>query len=141
MKRAEELRPLSHEHHRALYAAMLMSRAMEVEPARTEALDFWHEKGLAHLALEEDTLLPGWTSRDPGHEPALAERVLREHDELRDGFRALESEPASVETMNELGQALERHVRFEERELFPLIEARLDADAIAALGAEIAEAR
>ena len=141
MKRAEELHPLSHDHHRVLFTALLLSRATEVEPVRTEALDLWRELCLGHLALEEDTLLPGWTSRDPGHDPALAERVLREHDELRDGFRALDTGPESVTAMNELGRALESHVRFEERELFPLIEERLDADAIAALGAEIAEAR
>ena len=141
MKRAEELHPLSHDHHRALYAAMLMGRATEVEPARTEALAFWQEKGLAHLALEERVLLPGWTSRDPGHEPELAERVMREHHELRIGFRALESGPESIEAMNELGRDLERHVRFEERELFPAIESSLGADALADLGAEIAEAR
>ena len=46
----------------------------------------------------------------------------------------------AVEELRELGELLERHVRFEERELFPVIEAGLDADAISRVGAEIAEA-
>jgi hypothetical protein len=141
MKRAKELHPLSHDHHRALYAALLLSRAEEVEPARTEALAFWHEMGLDHLAIEEGSLLPGWISRDPDQDRGLALRVLREHLELRVGFRALENGPESIEEMNKLGRDLESHVRFEERELFPAIESRLGADALADLGAEIAEAR
>ena len=125
MKRAEELHPLSHDHHKALYAAMLLSRASEVEPARSEALAYWHEQGLKHLALEEDRLLPGWILRDPDGDRALAMRVLRDHLELRIGFRTLEDGPESVAAMNDLGRVLERHVRFEERELFPRIESRL----------------
>ena len=76
--------------------------------------------------------LPG-----PEGDRGLATRVLRDHLELRVGFRGFGTGTGSIAAMNELGQMLERHVRFEERELFPLIEARLDADAIAALGDEI----
>ena len=47
-------------------------------------------------------------------------RVLREHLELRIGFRALESGPESVDRDERARTGLlERHVRFEERELFP----------------------
>ena len=121
---------------------MLLGRATEVEPARTEALAFWHEMGLEHLALEERrACFPAGSPAIQTHDTELAMRVLREHLELRIGFRALESGPESVEAMNELGRALEGHVRFEERELFPAIESRLGADALAELGAEIAEAR
>ena len=139
MKRAPELVPLSHDHHRALYVAMLLTRATEEEPARTEAISFWFEAGLKHLAVEEDTLLPGWLFRDPEADREPAMRVLREHLELRIRFLGLQDGSASLSEMNELGRILEAHVRFEERELFPHIEARLDVDAIAALGSEIAE--
>jgi hypothetical protein len=43
----------------------------------------------------------------------------------------------SIEQARELGRLLHDHVRFEERELFPLIEAALDAAGLAELAAEI----
>ncbi|MGE5746261.1 MAG: hypothetical protein ACM33U_03265, partial [Solirubrobacterales bacterium] len=44
---------------------------------------------------------------------------------------------AGVEEMRELGQLLDDHVRFEERELFPLIEDTLDENALEALTAAV----
>jgi hypothetical protein len=39
-----------------------------------------------------------------------------------------------------LGELLTRHVRFEERELFPLLEALLPADRIRAIGRDLSRA-
>ena len=137
MKRSPELAPLSRKHHRVLYAAMLLSRATEVEAVREEALDLWSEDVKDHFEIEEQVLLPGWLERDPKAGTDLAARMLSEHLELRVAFRRLERGDLEISEVNALGAALEGHVRFEERELFPLIEARLDADAIASLGAEL----
>jgi hypothetical protein len=52
----------------------------------------------------------------------------------------LERGDLPLEETHSLGALLERHVRFEERELFRAIEAGMDDDAIAELGAEIARA-
>ena len=55
-------------------------------------------------------------------EPLVA-RVLTEHVRIRHLAREIaSSEQPPVELLHELGSQLERHVRREERELFPLIE-------------------
>jgi hypothetical protein len=71
-------------------------------------------------------------------------RVLTEHVDLRRRGQDLETrshpDPAAL---RELGDRLERHIRFEERELFPMIEAALPDDELSQLGAALvrAEAR
>ena len=70
----------------------------------------------------------------------MASRVSAEHLEIRASTRALGAAQPAPDELRELGALLERHVRFEERELFPAIEASLDEATIRALGAEIAAA-
>jgi hypothetical protein len=57
----------------------------------------------------------------PADEPALRTRLLAEHAEIRRRAKAL-------------GELLAAHVRFEERELFPVLEARLSHDELIELG-------
>jgi hypothetical protein len=52
---------------------------------------------------------------------------------------ALESGRSSLEQIHGLGEELEAHVRFEERELFPLLEADLDDDGLAHLARVVSE--
>lgn len=121
MKRAVELRPLSHDHHRAL---MLAKRAKEA--AADEVGEVWqmiqaeYETYLApHFAVEEDHLLPA-VRQAGGAE--LCARVLQDHDTLR-GY--LNDGPHDKSTLAAFGQCLFDHVRFEERSLFPFAEAHL----------------
>jgi hemerythrin-like domain-containing protein len=136
MRRSAELTPLSHDHHRALFVALQLKRADD-ESASAGFLDFLDHQGEHHFRLEEQILLPGWLAADPDAEPEQAIRVLAEHLELRSAARALRSAAVGVETLHRLGELLERHVRFEEREPFPRIERALSATALADLGAEL----
>jgi hemerythrin-like domain-containing protein len=139
MKRSAALTPLSHDHHRALFVALQLKRA-EDGSAVGVLLEFLEAEGGTHFAIEESILLPGWLAADPGADREAAARVLTEHLALRAaGLRATASQPSAAE-LNELGELLEGHVRFEERELFPAIEAGLDEAALSELGARIAAA-
>lgn len=138
MKRSPELTPLSHDHHQALFVAIELKRGEDPAAAAEAFLEFWRSHGREHFRIEEELLLPAWLEGDGTADRALASRVLDEHLRIRCLARRLERETLSVAELRELGATLERHVRFEERELFPLIEAGLDAEAIARLGAEIA---
>jgi hypothetical protein len=140
MKRSPELTPLSHDHHQALFAAQQLKRAEDIEAAATAFLPFWEAHGRRHFQVEEEVLLPGWIDADPSAERDLAARVLTDHLAIRSDVRRLERGTLPLEGVRALGKTLEDHVRFEERQLFPRIEAGLDAGAIAALGAEIARA-
>ena len=144
MKRSAELKPLSHDHHQALFVAMQLKRASpEDGPFAFQAFaDFVEETGDRHFRIEEEILLPAWLAHvGAGAEPrALAARVAAEHLEIRASARRLAATGPAPDELRELGDLLERHVRFEERELFPLIEGSLDEAATHDLGLEIAAA-
>jgi hemerythrin-like domain-containing protein len=140
MKRSPELTPLSHDHHQALFVAQQLRRAETLEPPRGDFLEFWRAHGQRHFAIEEEILLPAWIEGDSDAEAELAARLASEHLALRAAARRVERGTVGLDELRELGGLLERHVRFEERVLFPLIESRLDAEATARAGREIAAA-
>ncbi len=140
MKRSPELTPLSHDHHQALFCAHRLKRAetaQEAEDAVAGFLAYWEDHGSPHFRTEEEILLPGWIEAAPAADRKMASRVLGEHLAIRAQVRRLRRERLAIEELQELGELVERHVRFEERELFPRIEDELEDEALARLGAEI----
>jgi quercetin dioxygenase-like cupin family protein len=129
VKRHPVLIPLSHDHHHALAAARRLRLAAERGDASAEAAAFsrfFAEESVRHFRDEEERLFP-LVAHSKEAQP-LVVRALLEHQQLH----ALARQVASGETapMGELAELLEAHVRFEERELFPLIE-RLLGDLLA----------
>lgn len=139
MKRAEALQPLSRDHLKSLLAAKRLREATDVVAAAQDFLAFWESEGRHHFRVEEEVLLPGWALHCRVDRVAVA-RMLEEHLAIRRGaLRAVAAE-ASIEELAELGQLLDDHVRFEERELFPMIEEALDPDDLNRLAAAIERA-
>jgi hemerythrin-like domain-containing protein len=136
MKRAEALRPLSREHLVALTVAKNLRATADPAAARAEFLDFWREDGRDHFRVEEEVLLPVWALHAEVEREGVI-RMLDEHREIRKEALRLQVGEATVEQLRSLGVLLHNHVRFEERELFPLVEADLDADAVLQLAEEI----
>jgi hypothetical protein len=126
MKRSTILQPLSRDHHRALVLAKACERAALSGVAADVALlceravrEFAAELA-PHFETEERELLP-LLRGDAGQ--SLATRTLADHQLLRrlqDGLRRHDAE-----TLRNFGLHLTAHVRFEERELFPALEALL----------------
>ena len=140
MKRSAELIPLSHDHHQALFVAQRLRRAEDAEEATGELLAFWVDQGADHFRAEEELLLPAWLANDAGADRELAARLAAEHLDLRSRIRAIEHGERTIEALAEVGKRLAAHVRFEERQLFGVIEAALDDQQLADLGAELAAA-
>ncbi|HNQ03592.1 MAG TPA: hemerythrin domain-containing protein [Thiobacillaceae bacterium] len=125
MKRHAGLSRLSREHHTAL---VLAKRAMRLADTQDAARgDFMAEvtrrfctEYEPHFQAEEARLLPALQAA--GHAD-LVTRTLSEHAALR----ALASRLARGEAdcLRAFGEAMEAHVRFEERELFPRAESIL----------------
>jgi hypothetical protein len=137
MKRSESLKPLSHEHHHALFIAKRLRD--EKEGARDAFAEFWLEEGELHFRIEEEVLLPGSGLAGPGSDADVA-RMLDDHLELRRrARRALDGE-ANGDELYELGELLTAHVRFEERELFPRIEADLSEEELEELAGRLTDA-
>jgi hemerythrin-like domain-containing protein len=73
----------------------------------------------------------------PSDDPDVV-RVLVDHVDVRRRVADLEAGgPADAAALNALGELLNGHVRHEARTLFPRIEASLDREELAALGAAL----
>ena len=132
MKRARALAPLSRDHHVALEHALRLRRVKSPELALVVARfrAFLVADGRRHFAQEEELLGPALPA-------AAAERLRAEHTEILRRAAGLEETP-DVDAAHALGELLARHVRYEERELFPLLEAQLSAAELAELGERLA---
>ena len=121
MKRRPALIPLSHDHHHALAAARRLRLAADGGDASAEAAAFerfFAEESVRHFRDEEERLFPLVAHAEEA-EP-LVVRALLEHQQLHALARRLST--GETAPMRELAELLEAHMRFEERELFPLIE-------------------
>ncbi len=136
MKRDEALRPLSREHLNALHAAKVLREGSDLEAVTEVFFDFWESQGQRHFRIEEEVLLPHWARYAEVDRPGVA-RMLEEHLAIRREALRLSAGEASLEEAQELGRLLHDHVRFEERQLFPIVEEALDTDSLAELATRI----
>jgi hemerythrin-like domain-containing protein len=145
MKRCPELRDLSVQHRDALIAARSLRQAGEgsvpLEEAITRFLKAWRTEIQPHFRTEEELLLPEFDRAVPPDDPLIV-RTLTEHVALRRAVRDLvrATEEQRQVMAREIGQALHDHIRFEERVLFPAIEAALEGPRLVELGRALADA-
>lgn len=129
MKRDVRLQGLSTDHHHTLVWVRRIRQAIANGPTQPElgnevATRLEPELG-PHFGIEEDVLLPELRSsvaRD------LAERTLREHRLLR--LLLADVRAGRTHALKSLADALEAHIRFEERELYPICESVLSSQAL-----------
>ena len=142
MKRSDALKALSRQHHQGLSVALRLRRATPdtARQDREAFLEFWASEGRHHFRAEEEVLLPAFAAHAPADHEAIV-RVLVEHVDLRRRSSKLaRGNDHALEELRELGERLERHIRHEERVLFPLIEDALPADELERLAAAVEEA-
>jgi mannose-6-phosphate isomerase-like protein (cupin superfamily) len=124
MKRHPALVPLSHDHHHALVEARRLRRAAtdDEDPAAAVAAfrRFFATVTIPHFREEEESLFPLVVDAEEAR-PLLVEALL-DHQRLHALVATLDGSDDLRASMHELGERLEKHVRLEERELFPLIE-------------------
>lgn len=147
MKRSEELKSLSHDHHHGLVHAHRMQKAAAgdganpVEDTARAFLEFWQKDASAHFRKEEEVLLPvaARYGEDIGREPIT--EMLRDHAVIRGLVMGLSDEitggGVEPETLRTIGERLEAHIRLEERVVFPLIEESLPEAALAEVAARL----
>jgi hemerythrin-like domain-containing protein len=126
MKRSAILQPLSREHHTALTLAKASERAAQsgdkvrVSQTCQRVIRAYANELEPHFRIEEVSLLPLLHSTET---QPLVERALADHQRLRGLIDALRQSDA--EALDSFGKCLSAHVRFEERELFPVLEGLL----------------
>jgi len=137
MKRDPSLRPLSREHHFALAEARairwaLAGREGSPREARARVLAAWTSIIAEHFAAEERWILPLVPLRED------AERLRGDHEDLRAlvdrlSIGGAEAEP-DLDLLRRIAEALEEHIRWEERHLFPAIEREAAPEDLRAAG-------
>ena len=129
MKRHHKLLDLSREHHHALQLALQAKRAATSgDPAAMDTtaavcVAAFSSELDPHFFVEEDTLLPLLVAAG---EDRLVEQVLSDHAALR--RLSVQLQQPDVATLLAFAEQLASHVRFEERELFVVLEALLDSE-------------
>ena len=131
MPRHPSLIALSHDHHHGLALALRCRKQAlgQMKPLGMqglkervdEARNFVSNNLAPHFRAEEGILFPFLRSSVPQSD-SLVEDLLREHDQLRSAAACLEESADLSKGLFDLGDLLERHIRREERELFPLFE-------------------
>ena len=129
MPRAGALLSLSREHHTALVLARTALKAADtgeadaVRAAMSEVEAHWHAVMSSHFEREEQLIQLAKDALGAG----LAQRVMAEHTELR----MLADGPCDLELADRLrrfANLLRAHVRYEERVLFPQLQAHPGVD-------------
>jgi hemerythrin-like domain-containing protein len=135
-KRHPSLIPLSHDHHHGLVLAFRLREGLprNRQPADNpqkqaeDAIRFFHDNLTAHFRAEEEVLFPAIRAH-VSHAATLLDTLTIEHGEMRAQVEILtQAAPDAVTLQTRLkafAELLERHIRREERELFPLYEAHV----------------
>lgn len=118
LKRHKALQPLSREHHHSLLLSWKIRRGFhnKVDVKRIKKYTDWFYKNHIeqHFTLEEEMIYPILNS---DHE--LIKKAISEHRRLQRLFNDTDDIEKSLSLIEE---ELERHIRFEERILFPEIQ-------------------
>ncbi|NOZ08740.1 MAG: hemerythrin domain-containing protein [FCB group bacterium] len=131
MKRFPELRKLSDDHHQGL----VLARHARVAGDAPSAVRVWQEveekfrlELNPHFIVEEKYLAPPLEALG---EKELVKRFYSDHRELRAFIN--DTKNRTIAALNAFGDLLEAHIRFEERELFEVAQARLPAATLKAV--------
>lgn len=135
-KRHSSLVPLSREHHHGLLLAFRLKHGLpktrqphdSPQEQAVETVRFFRESLTPHFAAEADLLFPAIRAMQP-QASALLDQLLQEHTAMRELVNHIDQRLPDGSQLTELlasfGTLLERHIRCEERELFPVYEAHV----------------
>lgn len=114
IKRNEFLKPISREHHHGLLLCWKIRTGLkkQVVPERIKKYVDWFYKHhlVPHFEIEEKYIFPIL-----GNEHEMVKKALSEHRRLK---RLCKSTTDVLKNLNLIEEALESHIRFEERILF-----------------------
>ena len=148
MPRHPSLIQLSHDHHHGLALALRCRKQAlgRIKPMGAQGLKERAEEFTAffraylerHFKAEEEVLFPFMRAAISEAVP-LIDELVREHAQLRAFSSRLQEKGGLSKILFEAGDLLERHIRREERELFPLFEKHAGATDAETIKGKIAE--
>ncbi len=137
---------LSHDHHHGLALALRCRKQalgqlkpMGVAGLRERAqefIDFYRADLIKHFRAEETVLFP--LMRETAVTNArLLDELIKQHHEITNAIAPLEAGSGLAKLLFDIGDLLERHIRKEERELFPLFESQIEPTKAEMIGVEL----
>ena len=149
MKRHQSLYPLSHDHHHALVQALNLDKAgagddqAGFRDAAAQFADFWRSDLQRHFAQEEQIVLPLLAKHKAADATEIRE-TLEQHyaitrmiGELNEKLTRPETIEASL--LTNLAESLRRHIRYEESELFPAVEASVPEEELRLMNTRLSD--
>lgn len=142
MIRHSALIPLSHDHHLGLMAAQRLKRgdtAYKRSTSIAESVEeLWRTELAEHFEQEERCLFAIETD---GALPAMIARAIDEHQQMRALVAEIGRGNDVEAAARKLGELLNAHIRFEERELFELMQVQVHDESLIAAGNAMEAAR
>ncbi|HRQ50963.1 MAG TPA: hemerythrin domain-containing protein [Agriterribacter sp.] len=137
IKRSESIMKLSREHHFSLLFCWQIREGIKKKTAPWRMVRYVRYFWNAHLQphfKEEEAILFAPLSRDE-----MVRKAIGEHEALRQNVRALDTlqEENTADALAGFADRLDRHVRYEERELFPYLERTLTEPQLETIGRQL----
>ena len=124
MKRNENLKTLSWEHHDGLVVSFRLQQGLKKNAKSEEMskyiLHIWNDMLENHFRQEEHTITPKIMRSEKGI--GFVNQMMEEHEKIRKLINKIESDRTNTQIIEEFALLLNQHIRFEERQLFPLFE-------------------
>lgn len=135
IKRNENIIPLSRDHHLGLLFCWKIRQGLnnkiEFSRIRKYILYFWESHLKQHFAEEESLLFNQI-------EDTLCEDALYQHKQIRNIITNLTASTLQEEeTYSLLASLTDKHIRFEERILFPHLESVLSNEVLSSIGTQL----
>ncbi len=139
IKRSEHIIQLSREHHFSLLFCWKVRKGIKREIDADRIVRyiryFWKEHLLPHFS-EENILF--------SHvDDSMVQRAYAEHQEINNLVKRLDTvgPEEKQKLIVEIADLVDNHVRFEERKLFPHLEAAIDESELSKIGKKLFEAQ
>jgi hemerythrin-like domain-containing protein len=135
IKRHQAILKFSQEHHFGLLLVWKIREGLKknIETERIALYtNFIFEKNLEQHFKEEESLL---FTRIDDKEP-LKQRVIEEHQKIYLAIEDLKKGNHSTETLHNFADLLDKHIRFEERELFNYLQQHLSESQLSEIAAQ-----
>lgn len=118
IKRSESLKPLSREHHYGLLLSWKiktgLKKSISLDRIKNYAVWFFENSLKQHFKNEEEYVFPVLGNSHP-----LIIQAISEHRELE---RLIKDDVDVLASLHSVAELIEKHIRFEERELFNEVE-------------------
>lgn len=135
IKRNKSLVMLSKDHHYGLLASWKIRRGFDLKTAPKRIIDFiinfWETHLNAHFIAEEKAIF-----NTIKH--ALVEEALQQHAQLKLLLQLISKE-GTIEQLANFADLLEQHIRFEERQVFKMLQQELPEEELNEIGKKLEE--